>query len=212
MTYPVGINRPRLNSNKEAFDIILKAGRKAGYTKNSEYSLGIDAAANEFYSKGSYVFKRLDKKFTPKQLHVYYTHLADEYPLISIEDPFMEDAWGDFSELTNDIGKKCQIVGDDLYTTNPARIEKGIFENSTNAILIKPNQIGTLKETVDAINIAREARMKIIISHRSGDTSDTFISDLAVACGAEYIKAGSVSRSERLSKYNRLLEIEKFEL
>ena len=149
---------------------------------------------------------------TSDELSAYYRELQSKYGIYSFEDPFAEEDWSAFSKFTQELGTSSLIVGDDLYTTDPVRIQKGIDARATNAVLIKPNQIGTLKETVDAIKLAKNAGMKVAISHRSGETEDSFIADLAYACGADYLKAGSMSRSERLAKYNRLIEIEKMEI
>src|SRR3989344_370130 len=179
--------------------------------ENNNGDSALDIAASELYRNGIYGFQHAGEKRTSQELHNYYLDLIQKYSIISIEDPFAEDDWNAFAIFTQQVGGKVMIVGDDLYATHPARIKKGIEMKATNAVLIKPNQIGTVFETVQAIRMTKDARLKTIISHRSGETEDSFISDLAVACGAAFLKAGSMSRSERLVKYNRLIEIEKRE-
>ncbi|HLL60289.1 MAG TPA: enolase C-terminal domain-like protein, partial [Candidatus Nitrosocosmicus sp.] len=171
----------------------------------------IDAAASEFYKSSEYTLKKEQKQLSSKQLIQYYRKLQGQYEIFSFEDPLSEDDWEGFKLMMQDKGSTL-IVGDDLYTTKVKRIKKGIQEDATNAVLIKPNQIGTLIETIQAIKTAQEGGLKVIISHRSGETEDSFIADLSVACHADFLKAGSMSRSERLAKYNRLLEIEEMEM
>ncbi|MBI2483400.1 phosphopyruvate hydratase [Candidatus Uhrbacteria bacterium] len=216
---------PRLGDNERALRVILEAIRKAGYTPGRDIALGLDVAASEFYTTpeadasssngsgkgtrgGRYFFKDAATPWTPVQMMACMERWARKYPLISIEDPLAEDDWDHWTQLTSRIGKRVQLVGDDLFVTNVERLERGIAEHVGNAILIKVNQIGSLSETLAAITRARAAKYRVIISHRSGETADTFIADLAVAVNAEYIKTGSLSRSERVEKYNRLLEIE----
>ncbi|KKU12968.1 MAG: Enolase [Parcubacteria group bacterium GW2011_GWC2_45_7] len=205
---------PRFKSNEEPFQFFVRAVEDAGYNKPGLLEFGIDAAASEFYDKKEkrYILKLEKKKFSVADLMKFYERLMARYPLVSIEDPFAEDDWEAWAKFNAECKKqniKLRIIGDDLYTTNVDRLEKGIKLGASNAILIKPNQIGTLSETMDTIALAQKHDMKIIISHRSGETLDTTIADLAVAVNAEYIKAGAPSRGERIAKYNRLLEIEK---
>lgn len=195
--------------NQEPFEILIEAILKNGYQPGKDIALGIDAAASEFYKDRLYHLKKEGKKLTREELISFYENLAQKFPLISLEDPFAEDDWEGFITLNKKIGSQQQIVGDDLYVTNPRRLDKGIKEKATNAILIKLNQIGTLTETIEAILMAKKAGFKTIISHRSGETEDTFIADLAVAMAAGQIKTGAPARSERTSKYNRLLRIER---
>lgn len=201
---------PKLPTVEAAFELLVEAIKKAGYKPGRDMTLATDVASSEFYDKKAklYRMKSEGKDYTAKELLERYQNWLQKFPLESIEDPFGEDDWSAWSEAMPKIGKKCVIVGDDFFVTNVARLERGIKEKSANAILIKLNQIGTLSETVDAILMAHKANFKTSISHRSGETSDTFIADLAVACGSEYIKTGSLSRSERVEKYNRLMEIE----
>ncbi len=208
---------PNLKINEDGFKLIAEAIREAGYKPGQNVEFAIDAAASEFYENGKYNFKKdptspklrgaSKKNFTVKQLMSFYKNLVKKYPLISIEDGFAEDDWDAWKVMKQEFPSTMQ-VGDDLFVTNVKRLGRGINEKVANAILIKVNQIGTLSETVDAIKLAQENKYKIVISHRSGETADTFISDLAVGCGAEYIKTGSLSRSERVEKYNRLMAIE----
>jgi enolase len=201
---------PRLGDNEKALKAIVEAITKAGYQPGKDVALGLDVAASEFYDEKSkrYAFKDPKIWWTPEQLHALYDRWLAKYPLVSIEDPFAEDDWDNWKEFTARAGKRVQIVGDDLFVTNMKRLQMGIRKKVGNAILIKVNQIGSLTETMRAIALARKAKYRVIISHRSGETADTFIADLAVATNAEYIKTGSLSRSERVEKYNRLLEIE----
>ena len=197
---------PALASNEAVFGEIVRAAQELGYENGVHYRLAIDAAATEFYKDGAYIMQKTGETLSPDRLIAFYQELEKKYQVESYEDPFAEDDWVTFKKFTAIIG--AQVVGDDLYVTNTKRIERGIQEHSTNAVLIKVNQIGTLSETVDAIRMTQDAGWKVAISHRSGETEDNFIADLAYACGAEFIKTGSMSRSDRLSKYNRLLEIE----
>ncbi len=198
---------PELKSNIEGFELLDEAIKKAGYSRD-EVDLGTDAAASEFYKEGKYVLSKDKKTLSSTELSDYYQNLINTHNLLSFEDPFAEDDWESFADFTKKVGATQNIVGDDLYVTSIDRISKGVEMHATNTILIKLNQIGSLFETVQAISMARKAGWKIIISHRSGETEDSFIADLAVACGADFIKTGSMSRSDRLAKYNRLLEIE----
>jgi enolase len=199
---------PSVKSNEEPFILMSEAIKEAGYARGTDIGFGVDVASSEFYEDGKYRLNREGKLLSAKQLADFYKQIAEDYGIISIEDPFSEDDWENFSSFTADIGEKTQIVGDDLYVTNSDRIIKGIREKATNAVLIKPNQIGTLSETLMAISKAREGGQAIVISHRSGETEDSFIADLAVGVGAEEIKTGAPARGERVAKYNRLLEIE----
>ena len=197
-----------LPKNDKAFDFLLAAIKKAKYRAHYEIGLAIDAAASEFYSAQKKVYKINGKNLTGRRLISLYQKWQRKYKLISIEDGLAEDDWQNWKILTKKLGEKCMLVGDDLFVTNTDRLRKGIEQKAANAILIKPNQIGTLTETIAAVYLAKTNNYKVIISHRSGETCDSFIADLAVAVNAEYIKAGSLSRSERLAKYNRLMEIE----
>ncbi len=199
---------PSINTNEEALELILSAIEKSNLKPGKDVVICLDVAANELINKkGHYSIQ--SKNFTsPNDVINYYKKLTSTYPIKSIEDPFAEEDWESWKKITNEIGKNVQIVGDDLFATNVKRLDKGIKEKSANCILIKPNQIGTLTETMDVINLAQKNGYKTIISHRSGDTEDTFIADLAVATKASQIKTGSLARSERVAKYNRLLRIE----
>ncbi len=199
---------PNVKSNEEPFQILSEAIEKAGYTLGKDISLGIDAAASEFYENGKYKLNKEGKIVTSDELAEFLKELAQKYPIISMEDIFAEDDWNGFQKFTEEMGKKMQIVGDDLYVTNVKRLQKGIENKTTNSILIKLNQIGTLTETVDAILLARKNGMTSIVSHRSGETEDTFIADFTVAMGTGQIKTGAPARSERVAKYNQLLRIE----
>ena len=201
---------PTLNKNEEAIEFILKSIEKSGFKPGEDISICLDVAANELFKDGMYSIK--SEKFEKTEIVIdYYLNLIKKYPIKSIEDPLSEDDWSSWTKLTQLLknnNKSTQIVGDDLFVTNKVRLEKGIKENIANAILIKPNQIGTVTETIDVINYAHKNGYKTIISHRSGDTEDTFIADLAVATNSSQIKTGSLARSERVAKYNRLLRIE----
>lgn len=203
---------PSFKTNREPFETIIKAVSAAGYKTTINVDLGIDVAASELYNNGSYQFKKEGRNLSTDQLIDFYLDLKDEYPIYFFEDPFSEDDWQGFRKFSQKLEEKNSsltlVIGDDLYTTNPSRITKGIKEKTTNAVLIKPNQIGTLLETVQAIKIAKQAGWKIVVSHRSGETEDPFIADLAFGSAADFLKSGSMSRSERLCKYNRLIEIE----
>ena len=192
----------------EALELIVNAIEKSNLKPGKDVVICLDVAANELINeKGEYSIK--SKSFTSVQDNIdYYKKLISSYPIKSIEDPFAEEDWPSWKKITNEVGKDVQIVGDDLFVTNAKRLKKGIKEKSANCILIKPNQIGTLSETLEVISIAKSANFNTIISHRSGDTEDTFIADLAVATMSSQIKTGSLARSERVAKYNRLLRIE----
>ncbi len=199
---------PDLPTNRAALDLISEAIKLAGYELGKDIALALDVASTEFYeeSTGKYTFEGQQR--TASEMISYYAELIDNYPLVSIEDPLAEDDWAGWTQITEELGKKVQLVGDDLYVTNPARLQKGIDLKAGNAILVKVNQIGTLTETMDAVALAQSHSMKAIISHRSGETEDTFIADLAVATNAGQIKTGAPARSERVAKYNQLLRIE----
>jgi len=199
---------PSLPSNKDALELILAAIDISGYKAGQDLFIALDPAASTFYQDGKYVLSREGVTLDSTEMIDYYVKLASDYPVISIEDGLAEDDWASWSLLTAQIGKQIQLVGDDLYATNIERLEKGIAQKASNSILIKPNQIGTLSETLAVIKRAQQARWATIISHRSGETEDTIIADLAVASNAGFIKAGAPCRSERLAKYNRLLRIE----
>ncbi|MDT7728711.1 MAG: enolase [Actinomycetota bacterium] len=197
---------PSLGSNREALDLILVAIEKAGYVPGRDVALALDVAASEFYTDGAYTFE--GSKKSAEQLIGYYTELVRDYPMVSIEDPLNEDDWDGWVRMTAELGDKVQIVGDDLFVTNPDRLEEGITRRAANALLVKVNQIGTLSETLDAITLATSFGYKSMMSHRSGETEDTFIADLAVATGVGQIKTGAPARGERVAKYNQLLRIE----
>jgi enolase len=207
---------PSCKSNEEAIQIVLEAIGAAGYQAGEQVSIALDPAASEFFDKASskYVFKKSDKSaHSSQEMSAYWTTWVEKYPIVSIEDGMAEDDWAGWKSLTNSVGsksskKKIQLVGDDLFVTNTVRLERGIKEGIANAILIKLNQIGSVTETIDAIEMARKAGYHSIISHRSGETEDTFIADLAVATAAGQIKTGSASRTDRIAKYNQLLRIE----
>jgi enolase len=207
---------PSCKSNEEAIQIVLEAIGAAGYKPGEQVSIALDPASSEFYDKasGNYVFKKSDKsRHSSDEMAAYWTSWVEKYPIVSIEDGMAEDDWSGWKTLTQLVGtkssrRKIQLVGDDLFVTNTARLSRGIKEGIANAILIKLNQIGSVTETIDAIEMARKAGYNSIISHRSGETEDTFIADLAVATGAGQIKTGSASRTDRIAKYNQLLRIE----
>ena len=197
---------PELENNRAALDIILEAITAAGYKPGEDVALALDVASTEFYENGKYNFE--GKARSASEMAEYYSALASDYPLVSIEDPLAEEDWAGWTELTAALGDKIQLVGDDLYVTNPKRLQMGIDQKAGNSILVKVNQIGTLTETLDAVELAHRHGMSSIISHRSGETEDTFIADLAVATNSGQIKTGAPARSERVAKYNRLLRIE----
>jgi len=197
---------PDLKSNEEALDLISEAIEKAGYKVGEDIFLALDVAATELFSENKYSYN--SKKLTTDELIEVYENLVNKYPIISIEDPLDEDDWNAWSLLTSKIGSKVQLVGDDLFVTNIKRLKKGIESKAGNSILVKINQIGSISETIDAIDLAKKNQFSYIISHRSGETEDSFIADLAVATGSGQIKTGSCSRTDRTSKYNQLLRIE----
>jgi enolase len=199
---------PQISSNKECLDLILKSIDLSNYKAGNEIFIGLDIAASEFFSDNKYNLSSESLKLNSESLIKYYEDLLRNYPIISIEDALDENDWDGWKELTSALGKKCQLVGDDLFVTSTDKLKKGIKENCGNSILIKLNQIGTLSETLEAINLAKSNKFNTIVSHRSGETEDTFISDLSVGIASGQIKTGSLSRSERIAKYNQLLRIE----
>jgi len=200
---------PSLKSNTEAIEVILEAIQKAGYRPGEDIAIALDPAASEFYQDGKYVFKKSDRSAKSSDDMVrFWAKWARDYPIVSLEDGLAEDDWQGWQMLTKELGAKIQLVGDDLFVTNTERLQQGIDEGIANSILIKVNQIGTVSETLDAIALARRNGYTSVISHRSGETEDTFIADLAVATGAGQIKTGSASRTDRIAKYNQLLRIE----
>jgi len=212
--YAIGVGdeggfAPQFSSNEEPFQLMSEAVQKAGYKLGTDICFGIDAAATEFFHDGKYVLNKEGKTVTGEELAAFIKSLAAKYPIISMEDIFAEDDWETYQKFTATEGEKTQIVGDDLYVTNVKRLERGINEKTTNSILIKLNQIGSISETVDAILMAREKGMSSIVSHRSGETEDAFIADFVVAMGTGQIKTGAPARSERNAKYNRLMRIER---
>jgi enolase len=202
---------PNLKSTNDALDSLIKAIEVAGYKPGSDMKIALDVASSEFYDKstGKYVFhKSTGKSYSSTQMVRLYAELCAKYPIYSIEDGLDQNDWNGWAELTAVLGKKVQLVGDDLFVTNPAILKQGISKKIGNAILIKVNQIGTLSETLEAIAMAKKAKYGAVVSHRSGETEDTFIADLAVATGAGQIKTGSLSRTDRVCKYNQLIRIE----
>lgn len=197
---------PNLDSNRAALDLIVDAIKKAGYTPGTDIALALDVAASEFFEKGKYTFE--GKKKTAKQMVEYYADLVEAYPLVSIEDPLDEEDWKGWVEITAALGEKVQLVGDDLFVTNPERLGRGIDEGAGNSLLVKVNQIGSLTETLDAVALAQRSGYTCMMSHRSGETEDVTIADLAVATNCGQIKTGAPARSERVAKYNQLLRIE----
>ena len=197
---------PNLDSNRAALDLIVEAINKAGFKLGTEIALAMDVAATEFYKDGSYEFE--GGKLSAQEMISYYQGLVDSYPLVSIEDPLSEDDWDGWHSITEALGEKVQLVGDDLFVTNPERLSRGISSRTANALLVKVNQIGSLTETLDAVEMAHKAGYRSMMSHRSGETEDTTIADLAVATASGQIKTGAPARSERVAKYNQLLRIE----
>lgn len=197
---------PNLSSNREALDLILVAIEKAGFAPGTDITLALDVASTEFFKDGAYQFEGGAK--TPAEMIAYYEQLVRDYPLVSIEDPLSEDEWDSWSQLVAEVGDKVQIVGDDLFVTNPERLAKGIELKAANSLLVKLNQIGSLTETLDAVELAQRNGFTAMVSHRSGETEDTTIADLSVATNAGQIKTGAPARGERINKYNQLLRIE----
>lgn len=199
---------PKLKSSEEALEVIVEAINQAGYQPGKDIFIALDAAASEFYQKGKYILTREGVERSAEEMIEYYAKLVAKFPIISIEDGLAEDDWDNWNKLTKRLGEKIQLVGDDLYVTNQERLQRGIDLSASNSILIKLNQIGTLTETLDTIEMAKRAGFTNVISHRSGETEDTTIADLAVATNAGQIKAGSLCRTDRIAKYNQLLRIE----
>jgi enolase len=200
---------PSVKSNVEAIEVVLEAIQQAGYKPGEEIAIALDPAASEFYQDGKYVFKKSDKSAkSSDEMVKFWSKWANDYPIVSLEDGLAENDWEGWENLTKELGGKIQLVGDDLFVTNVEFLQEGIDKNVANSILIKVNQIGTVSETFDAIDLARRNGYTSVISHRSGETEDTFIADLAVATGAGQIKTGSASRTDRIAKYNQLLRIE----
>lgn len=197
---------PNLESNRAALDLIVEAVNKAGYKPSEQIALAMDVAATEFFKDGKYEFE--GSNLTAEEMISYYKSLVDSYPLVSIEDPLSEDDWDGWIRITKELGDRVQLVGDDLFVTNPERLSKGIKSGAANALLVKVNQIGTLTETLDAVKLAHDSSYRSMMSHRSGETEDTTIADLAVAANCGQIKTGAPARSERVAKYNQLLRIE----
>ena len=197
---------PNLDSNRAALDLILEAITKAGFKPGTDIALAMDVAATEFHENGQYKFEGSLR--SSGEMIAYYTDLVNSYPIVSIEDPLNEEDWAGWAEMTNVLGSRIQIVGDDLFVTNPERLAKGIATNTANALLVKVNQIGTLTETLDAVSMAQHANYRSMLSHRSGETEDTTIADLAGATNCGQIKTGAPARTERVAKYNQLLRIE----
>lgn len=211
--YSVGVGdeggfAPDLLNNERALQVIVDAIKYCGWEAGKHVYLGLDVAASEFYHKGNYYFISKKQGWRAEKMITTYSQWIKKYPIASIEDGLAEDDWANWAVLTKELGKKVVLIGDDLFVTDKNRLERGVKEKIGNAILIKPNQIGTVTETIETISLAKKSGYQVAVSHRSGETSDTFIADLAVAVNAEYIKAGSLSRSERVEKYNRLMEIE----
>jgi len=199
---------PNLKSNREAIELVLQAIERAGYRPGEQIAIALDPAASEFFENGRYVLSGEGNTFTPEEMIAFWREWAERYPVLSIEDGLDESDWDGWVALTRELGARLQLVGDDLFVTNPAILRRGIEAGAANAILVKVNQIGTLTETLEAIRTARAAGYATVVSHRSGETEDTTIADLAVGCGCGQIKTGSLSRSDRVAKYNRLLQIE----
>ena len=199
---------PNLKSTEKALDYILKAIEKAGYLPGEQVSLALDCASTEYYKDNLYVMNGSDQTFNSKQKVEFLKNLISNYPIISIEDGMAEDDWNGWKMLTEEIGHKCQLVGDDLFVTNTKRLQRGIIEKAANSLLVKVNQIGTLTETIEAVKLAHENNFTCVMSHRSGETEDSTIADLAVATNCGQIKTGSLARSDRLAKYNQLIRIE----
>ena len=197
---------PELENNRAALDLISEAIQQAGFTVGRDIALGLDVASTEFFENGSYRFEGQER--SAAEMSAYYAELAANYPLVSIEDPLAEDDWEGWAHLNSELGDKLQLVGDDLFVTNPKRLAQGIALKAANSILVKVNQIGTLTETLDAVSLAQRSGMTAVLSHRSGETEDTTIADLAVATNSGQIKTGAPARSERVAKYNQLLRIE----
>jgi len=200
---------PSLSSNEEPLKLIVAAIEKAGYKPGEQIAIALDPAATEIFSDGKYILKKENRSLTSEEMVTMYESWINQYPIVSIEDGLAEDDWEGFTLMTKKLGSRIQIVGDDLYVTNPRRLKQGIEKKATNSILIKLNQIGSVTETIRAIKVAQEAGMTAVVSHRSGETEDTFIADFVVGAGTGQIKTGSLCRSERIAKYNQLMRIER---
>ncbi|HNO11884.1 MAG TPA: enolase C-terminal domain-like protein, partial [bacterium] len=200
---------PNLKSNDEAIEVILQAIQAAGYKAGKDIMIALDPASSEFYQNGKYVFKKSDgRKLSSEQMAAYWENWVRQFPIISIEDGMAENDWEGWKHLTDAVGKKIQLVGDDLFVTNPKFLAKGIEKGVANSILVKVNQIGSLTETIDAVQMAHKAGYTAVMSHRSGESEDTTIADIAVALNCGQIKTGSASRTDRIAKYNQLLRID----
>ena len=199
---------PNLSSNKEALDVIMSAIEKAGYKPGEDIALALDVASSEFYKDNLYNLSSENKKYSSSEFIQLIKSWTKQYPIVSVEDALDENDWTGWAELTKELGNTIQLVGDDLFVTNPSIFKEGIKKNIANAILIKLNQIGTLTETIEAIDLAKNNKYNSVVSHRSGETEDTFIADLSVAYSVGQIKTGSLSRSDRVAKYNQLIRIE----
>ena len=200
---------PNLKSNEEPIQVIMQAIEKAGYKAGEQIAIALDVAASELVNEeGKYVLKSENRELTSSELISYYADMCEKYPIVSIEDGLSEDDWEGWKELTDRLGEKVQLVGDDLFVTNVSILAEGIEKGIANAILIKPNQIGTVSETMQTVRLAQRSGYRCVMSHRSGESEDTFIADFAVALNTGEIKTGSTARSDRIAKYNRLLEIE----
>ena len=199
---------PNLGSTREALDYILRSIEKAGYNPGDDIYLALDCAATEYYQNGQYVMEGSNETFNTEENVKFLSSLVADYPIISIEDGMAEDDWDGWKMLTQEIGDQCQLVGDDLFVTNTKRINRGIIEGAANSLLVKVNQIGTLTETIEAVKLAQKNNFTCVMSHRSGETEDSTIADLAVATNCGQIKTGSLARSDRLAKYNQLIRIE----
>ncbi|MDR2728715.1 MAG: phosphopyruvate hydratase, partial [Chitinispirillales bacterium] len=198
---------PNLPSNESALKFIVEAITKAGYIPGKDIALAMDAAATEFRKNGEYILRADQKKLSSNGMIDFYENLIDRYPIISIEDPLAEDDWDGWVELTKRVGKRVQLIGDDIFVTNKKQLQKGIERKAANSILIKLNQIGTVSETMETVKLAIDSGYRCMFSHRSGETEDTFLADIALASGCGQLKAGAPARSERVAKYNRLLRL-----
>lgn len=203
-----GAYAPNLFTNADAFEVFIESIKQTQYSLGRDVFLGLDVAASSFYKEGLYVIKDRSSGMDDSQFLEYYKNLCDQYKLAILEDPYQEDAWSSWTRINGELSQSVLIVGDDLLVTNPKRIQKAIEEKACNAIIVKPNQIGTITETLNVVKMARDAGWKIIVSHRAGETNDTFIADFAVGIAADYLKSGAPARGERVAKYNRLSSIE----
>lgn len=197
-----------MNSNEEVFQLITDSAKQIGYENNKDFKLAIDAAASEFFKDGKYTLKKDNKEISGDELIKYYLQVENKYNVYSFEDVFQEDDWENWTKFRSALDPNKIVVGDDLFCTNTNRMKTGYEKKSANAVIIKPNQIGSVLETVEAVKLAKKYGWAVAVSHRSGETEDSFITDLACACAADFLKTGAPNRSERLAKYNRLIEIE----